>query len=183
MLKSGARGAAFCVALVSLFTSCAGSVETIESEEDSDSGGSGGTSATGGVVGSGGESPSGGTGGVYVEPECPDEPPPPVNAECDAFDPLNGCDAGFACYPYLDYPFGEGCGHARYGTECRVASTGEQSDLCGGELGYCSPGYLCVVGSVGGRRCMRICEPVADHGCPDGLICGETDIAGYGVCN
>lgn len=179
---SGKTGAASVWAFVCCLSACSGSVETIEAEEVSDSGGSGGTLSTGGTDGSGGAEPSGGTGGVYIEPECPDQPPPPVDAECDALDPLSGCEEGFGCYPYLDYPYGEGCGHARFGTVCAPASTGEQGDFCGDELGYCSPGFLCVVGAAGGRRCGKICEPVADHGCPDGLICGETDIAGYGVC-
>src|SRR5690606_37346876 len=99
-----------------------------------------------------------------------------------AFNLPSGCEEGFGCYPYLDYPFGEGCGHARFGTRCIPASTGEQGELCGSDLGYCAPGYMCVVGAVSGRRCGKICEPVADHGCPSGLICGETDIAGFGVC-
>lgn len=167
--------------------SCAGSVETIDAEEESETGGASGsggypTGGTGGSGGTGGIPTSGGSGGTYIEPECPDEPPPPVEADCDAFDPSTGCPEGFGCYPYLDYPFGERCGHARFGTVCAPASTGEQGEFCGDDLGYCAPGYMCVVGAAGGRRCGQICEPVADHGCPPGLICGETDIAGYGVC-
>ena len=169
-------------AVLLLIASCSGSVTTLENDadpsEDSDAGGSG---ATGGTSGDG-------TGGnseeeePYVEPDCPDEPPPPVNQQCDPLDPLWGCEEGYGCYPYLSYPYGEGCGHASFGALCMPASTGEHGAFCGDEDGYCAPGYLCVVGAAGGKRCGKICEPVARHDCPDGLICGETDIQGYGVC-
>lgn len=172
------------LASVAVLFGCAGSVETVDAEDESETGGATGTGgfATGGASGTGGYGTSGGSGGTYIEPECPDEDPPPVISECDAFNLPSGCEEGFGCYPYLDYPFGEGCGHARFGTQCVPASTGEQGELCGDDLGYCAPGYMCVVGAVSGRRCGKICEPVADHGCPAGLICGETDIAGFGVC-
>jgi len=163
---------------------CAGSVETIEAEDDvpPETGGAsaGGTSSSGGNDSSGGTPNTGGT--TYVEPECPDDPPPPVESECDPLDPFVGCAEGYGCYPYLTYPYGEGCGHATFGAMCAPASTGTQADFCGGSDGYCAPGYMCVVGAAGGRRCGKICPPVAEHGCPDGLICGETDIKGYGVC-
>jgi hypothetical protein len=96
--------------------------------------------------------------------------------------PLDACPEGFGCYPYLDYPFGAGCGHARYGAACSPVSSGVQGELCGDELGYCAPGHLCVLGAAGGKRCGRLCSLVAPSGCADGLICGETDVKGYGVC-
>lgn len=165
---------------------CSGSVEMIEAEsEDTMSaggtggsetwtGGTGGVEATGGIDGTGGE--------PYVPPECPDEPPPPVEHECDPLDPLVGCPEGYGCYPYLEYPSGEDCGHPTFGAICAPASTGEHGDFCGEGVGYCAPGFMCVVGAAGGRRCGQICAPVADHDCPDGLICGRTDVDGYGVC-
>lgn len=177
----------FCLLLsLSLLSACSGKVRTIDGPDDeTPSGGSGGgpIDATGGF-GVGGT--GGGTGGMpedpYIEPECPDEDPPPVYSECDPFAPESGCLDGDGCYPYLDYPYGEGCGHASYGTICVPASTGEQGEFCGDNGTYCAPGYMCVVGAAGGKRCGKICQPVKDHGCPDGLICGETDIQGYGVC-
>lgn len=174
------------LAVAALGVACAGSVETIEPEEDPSETGGAAAGGTGGISNTGGSQTSGGTsntgGMVYVEPQCPEEPPPPVEAECDPLDPFVGCPEGYGCYPYLIYPYGEGCGHATFGAMCAPASTGTQSDFCGGSDGYCAPGYMCVVGAVGGRRCGKICPPVAEHGCPDGLICGETDIKGYGVC-
>lgn len=139
-------------------------------------GGTGGTFlGSGGQDGSGGEEP-------YIEPECPDVEPLPVLQECDPLDPFIDCPAGEGCYPYLEYPFGEGCGRPAFGSICAAASSGEQGDFCGDGGNYCSPGYMCVVGATGGKRCGQICEPVADHGCPAGLVCGETDVQGYGVC-
>jgi hypothetical protein len=168
---------------------CSGSVRTIEGEGDDEFlDGSGGTLSTGGTGGTF-DPGTGGTGEEeeeveepYVEPECPDEEPPPVRAECDPLEPYEDCGEGYGCYPYLDYPYGEGCGHPSYGAVCAVASTGEQGDFCGDEAGYCAPGYMCVVGAAGGKRCGKICETVRDHGCPAGLICGATDIQGFGVC-
>jgi hypothetical protein len=125
-----------------------------------------------------------GTGGVpYVEPECPDEPPPPVDAECDPLAPASeaGCEEGSGCYPYLVYPYGEACGFPTFGAVCAPASTGEQGEICG-EVNYCAPGFMCVIGGTAGARCTQICSLMAPSGCPPGLICNETDVVGYGVC-
>jgi len=112
-----------------------------------------------------------GTGGEpYVEQECPDEEPPEIEQRCDPLEPLLDCGFGFGCFPYLEYPFGEGCGHASRGTICAPAGTAEQGDLCGDDEGLCAPGFMCVVGAGGGKRCGKICEPVRDHGCPAGLV-------------
>jgi len=151
-------------------------------------GGTGGH-ATGGVPGhmpddTGGTGGRLGTGGVpYVEPECPDEPPPPVEAECDPLAPADeaGCAEGWGCYPYLVYPYGEECGFPTFGAVCAPASTGEQGELCG-TTNYCAPGFMCVIGGTAGARCTQICSLTAPSGCPPGLICNETDVVGYGVC-
>lgn len=145
-------------------------------------GGSGGawTGGSGGV--GAGATESGGTGGTpYVEPECPDVEPVPAELECDPLDPLVGCGDGMGCYPYFDYPEGD-CGAPTFGAYCAFADTGEQGDFCGGTLGYCAPGYMCVVGAAGGARCVKTCALDGSTECPDGLICGETDVRGYGVC-
>lgn len=153
----------------------------------------GDTSAGGGsgtVDGSGGRSPTGGvesTGGLsneYVEPACPDREPPPVEQECDPLEPESEseCRAGYGCYPYLEYPYGEKCGFPQYGAECALASTGAQGDSCGNGYGYCEPGYMCVVGTGAGARCARLCPLTTPTNCPSGLICTETDVKGYGVC-
>lgn len=167
---------------------CGGSVSSSETDLGDDSDdllATGGTTSTGvgGALSTGGETEIG-TGGAepYVEPDCPDEPAPPAYHECDALEPFADCPAGEGCYAYLDYPSGEGCGQPAFGTVCAPASTGVQGDFCGDGGNYCAPGYLCVVGATGGKRCGQTCEPVADHNCPAGLICGETDVQGYGVC-
>lgn len=174
------------VVCASLAVACSGKVTTIDPEEDP-------SGAGGADFGSGGNTGGFGTGGYrigtggqpdepYEEPECPDEPPPPIDSECDPLDPEGDCGPGEGCYPYLTYPYGEQCGHPTFGAYCATASTGEQGDFCGDGGNYCAPGYMCVVGAAGGKRCGKICAPVKDHGCPAGLICGETDIQGYGVC-
>ncbi len=172
--------------VLSLPLGCGGSVD----EWGSGSGGvsSGGTGAefAGGSGGAGtgaaGSGGSGGTGGApYVEPACPDVDSEPEPPECDPLDPLVGCSAGMGCYPYFDYPEGD-CGAPTFGAYCAYADTGEQGDFCGGTLGYCAPGYMCVVGAAGGARCVKICALDGSTECPAGLICGETDVRGYGVC-
>lgn len=148
------------------------------------SGAAGGISASGGAGGGqssgGGETASGGS--SYVEPECPDEEPPPIMQECDPLAPEDECGNGRGCYPYIQYPAGERCGFAQFGARCVFASSGAQGDTCGGTTQrYCEPGFLCVVGAGGGARCARICSPgITD--CSDGLICTETDVKGFGVC-
>lgn len=171
----------------SLCTACGGAVGD---GPDGGAGetGSGGDSTSGGgglgaVIGGSPGSDGGGTGGVgYLEPECPDVPPPEAVRECDPLDPWRNCGRGEGCYAYLLYPNGEQCAHPEYGTMCAAASTGSQGELCGSTRGYCEPGHMCVVGALGGARCGKICSLVPPHGCPSGLICGETDVQGYGVC-
>lgn len=179
------------MSLFAALLGCSGSVETVAPTVDA-SGGyvfvtSGGApiGAGGDVLSSGGSTASGGatgTGGrVYVEPECPDVAPPPPEEECD---PLveNDCGEGFACRPYLIYPNGERCGDPQYGSLCQFAGQSEQGDPCADGINSCAAGYMCILGAAGGKRCARICKPTIDHMCPGGLICGLTDVQGYGVC-
>jgi hypothetical protein len=123
------------------------------------------------------------TGGdPFMEMECPDEPlNPPLN-ECDPLAPELDCPQGYGCYPYLVYPRGEGCGAPEFGAICGLAGIGRQGEFCGDSNGTCAPGFMCIVGAAGGKRCAQICEPIRDHDCPPGLVCGETDVQGYGVC-
>lgn len=157
------------------------------------SGGAGGFAAAGGASATGGEggsssggvftggSATGGSGG-YVDPGCPDVPPPEPYYECDPLEPDAGCGEGYACYPFVSHPFGTGCGTQQFGALCALAGTGQHGDFCGDEHGPCAPGYLCVVGAGAGKRCAQVCLLDEDHDCPAGLICGETDVAGFGVC-
>ncbi len=179
---------------VGFLFACSGRVDVIDSDEgdgDGDFGetggtGSGGLRATGGAGPSAGGAPGSGgdgAGGIpYVDPKCPDDLPPPIEAECDPLFPYEDCREGEGCYPYLQYPAGDGCGFPTFGAVCAPASTGEQGAFCGEGGQYCAPGFMCVVGAAGGRRCGQVCKTVKDHGCPAGLICGETDVQGFGVC-
>ena len=170
---------------------CSGQVETIGPEEMG-SGGvifvitGGAPSATGGAEASGGMSETGGQmasgGRIYMEPECPDEPPPPIEEECDPLAEEDECGEGFGCFPFLQYPNGEECGDPQYGAFCAFAGDSVQGEPCADGLNSCAPGFMCILGAAGGKRCAKICEPTVDHMCPGGLICGLTDVQGYGVC-
>ncbi len=171
---------------------CGGTVTERAADDDtggssSVSGGSGGLDASGGqpTTGgrwSGGSGGVGATGGTYIDPGCPDEEPPPPIVECDPLEPYKDCPSGFGCYPYVSHPYGSGCGFQQFGALCDYAGSGVAGDFCGDEYGNCAPGYLCVVGAGAGKRCQKLCPLVGDSGCPAGLLCGETDIEGYGVC-
>ncbi|MES1177212.1 MAG: hypothetical protein ABUL62_23015 [Myxococcales bacterium] len=120
---------------------------------------------------------------VYVDPGCPDVGAPVQVNQCDAFSQSSGCPPGLGCYPFVDHPFGDGCGAQTFGTECRPAGTGQQGDPCGGGDDGCASGYVCVVGSQPGKHCVQLC-PVGDSSsCPPGLICGDLDVEGFGVCS
>lgn len=137
----------------------------------------------GGAPGASG-APGAGTAGAYRDPGCPAVPPPPPRQECDPLaSTASGCPAGYACYPYVEHPFGRGCGIATFGATCVREGTGVQGDLCGQGTPGCAAGHLCVIGSRSGRRCAQICAPGNTGDCPAGMICGETDIQAYGVCS
>lgn len=144
--------------------------------------GAGGARASGGSSGLAGRGGAG-VAGEYVEPMCPEVEPPPPITECDPLEQLSSCPAGAACYPYVEHPFGRGCGVATLGAVCVREGTGVQGDVCGQGTPGCAARHLCVVGSRSGRRCARICQLDGSDDCPAGMICGETDVQGYGVCN
>ena len=176
------------IALIGLgCAACGGEVST-----SADRGGSGGTAGNGALTATGG---SGGTnlyvdagahtdldGSSYVDPGCPDAAPPAPYYECDPLAAVDQCPSGLGCYAFLDYPTGEGCGQAQYGAVCLTPGTGQQGDTCGQDGVTCAPGYMCVVGSKPGARCMKMCPLDRTPDCPAGLVCGETDVEGIGVC-
>jgi hypothetical protein len=177
------------MALLSLgCVACGGSVST--SYELGGAGGMAGLDAgltTGGTGGTGlipnGGPDAGLDGSTFVDPGCPDAAPIVPYYECDPLAAVSGCPSGLGCYPFLDYPVGDaGCGQAQYGAVCQTPGTGQQGDTCGDGGQICAPGYLCVVGSKPGARCMKICPLDRAPGCPSGLVCGETDVEGIGVC-
>lgn len=139
-----------------------------------------------GGAGSAGSSAQAGRGGAS-EPEpidtgCPDVEPPPPDLQCDPFQPA-ACGVGFGCYPYVQHPEGGGCEQQRYGTACGPAGAGTQGSLCGGGLDdWCAPGFVCVVGQRAGKRCAQLCALDGEGQCGGGLLCGELDVAGFGVC-
>jgi hypothetical protein len=145
-------------------------------------GGSGGSwLPTGGVAGAGGLAWL--DAGGFVDPGCEDLPPPEPYFECDLFLEPSGCQDGYGCYPYLLHPNDpSGCGQQSYGSVCIEPGIGSQGDLCGDGLRYCEPGYICVIGARPGARCAKLCSMDGAADCTDGLICGETDLPGIGVC-
>jgi hypothetical protein len=143
--------------------------------------GAGGRGA-GGVSGAPARGGSG-AGGEYVDPGCPQLEPPPPLVECHPFEAESRCPAGDACFPYVEHPFGRGCGVATYGAICIREGNGVQGDVCGQGTSGCAARHLCVVGAHSGRRCARLCVLDGPNECPPGMICGETDVQGYGVCN
>lgn len=127
-------------------------------------------------------------GSSSVEPDpidtgCPIQEPPPPDLQCDPFD-TGSCGPGSGCYPYVDHPEGGGCEQQRYGTACGPAGSGTQGALCGGGFGddWCAPGFVCVVGQRAGKRCAQLCQLGAINQCSGGLVCGDLDVAGFGVC-
>jgi hypothetical protein len=119
---------------------------------------------------------------IYDDPGCPDVEAPPGVVECDLFNEPSGCFADEGCYPYVAHPYGEGCEQQTFGAVCRPAGGGVQGSVCGDGSSGCAAGYACVVGTQSGKRCVKICDLNAPNACGDGLICGETDVEGVGVC-
>jgi hypothetical protein len=186
-------GCALLVALVG----CGGSVERSgpDIDERAGTGGrdapskGGSAASTAGSAGKGGANAGTGGGGF---PNLPDPPPvtsgcdmtdkPPVSIECEPFGD-DSCGVGFGCYPFVDHPEGTGCDTQTYGTVCLPAGIGTQGAHCGDETGdWCAPGHVCVVGQRAGKRCAKLCELGAANQCDGGLVCGDLDVAGYGVC-
>jgi hypothetical protein len=148
-------------------------------------GGSGGFAwAGGGRGGNGGTTPTGGRlTSDFVDPGCPDPPPPEEVLECDPLGDSKDCPLGFGCYPFVTHPSGDGCEPRIFGATCRAAGAGTQGSVCGSGTDGCAPGFMCVVGLQPGRRCAKICTDFDDtEACGGGMICGETDVEGYGVC-
>jgi hypothetical protein len=188
-------GTQLLLSLALLVAACGGQSTVVPGEPGDPTGGvgGGGGSAQGGSSGrggSGGTSGKGGTGGTagtdeppFVDPGCPDAAAPEGFVECDVFGVGADCPVGFGCYPYISHPFGDGCDQQSFGSVCAPSGSGTQGSFCDGGAEYCAPGYLCVVGAQAGKRCMRICPLDGSAQCAPGLICGQTDAHGVGVCS
>ena len=120
---------------------------------------------------------------AYADPGCPDVGAPVEVKECDAFSASPACPPGQGCFPFVDHPPGMGCGTQRFGTQCRAAGNGHQGDPCGTADAACASGFVCVVGSQPGKHCVQLCPVGGQKVCPPGLICGELDVEGFGVCS
>jgi hypothetical protein len=143
-----------------------------------------GSSSSAGLGGSGGDSiPLDASFDEYTDPGCSDAGPAVEMKQCDPFGAVSGCPAGQGCYPFVDQPFGAGCGAQSFGTVCLVAGTGTQGAICGNGANDCASGYVCVVGSQPGQHCVKLCKMTDPNACPRGMICGELDVEGYGVCS
>lgn len=153
------------------------------------SGGVGAISASGGRVATGGgsfggASLAGGTSGgsTFVDPGCPDIDPPEPLRECDPLGSELQCPFGTGCYPFVDHPFGSGCGTQTYGAMCILSGSGKQGAACGDATDGCAPSFVCVVGAHPGRHCAKLCTFDGLNNCPSGFFCDDVDIEGYGVC-
>jgi len=163
---------------------CGGTVETVA--PGSGSGAAAGHAGVGHAGAGHAGNAAGGTAGipldaafdVYVDPGCPDATPPPSTHECDPFSTSPTCPEGEGCYPFVDHPFGAGCGTQTFGTICSPVGIGHQGDDCSDSSAGCASGFVCVVGSEPGKHCVQLCSLSGPSSCPRGMICGELDVEG-----
>ncbi len=192
-----AIGVGCCALVISVAFGCGGSVEhgdPVSSAGNSHGGKSSGKAGASGTSGSVGRAGSGGSAGTETLPDggvidpapvdsgCPTQDLPPPDLECDPFTP-GACGEGAGCYPFVDHPNGSGCDEQHYGTVCLPAGQAAQGMMCGEDAGaWCAPGLVCVVGQRAGKRCAALCKLGVPNQCTGGLICGDLDVAGFGVC-
>jgi hypothetical protein len=190
-----ASGVVFAALLLASAAGCGGTVEHggPSGESGSSQGGFAGRAgaASGGsnLGRAGGGAANAGTsqaGGTVVDPNpvetsCPEADLPPPELQCDPFEPTS-CAPGLGCYPFVEHPEGSGCDQQRYGTVCLPSGLGTQGDSCGPEAGDCAAGFVCVVGQRAGKRCAALCQLGKAGQCRGGLVCGDLDVAGFGVC-
>ncbi len=173
---------------------CGGSVEHGDPVSTAGRGQGGKSSSRAGASSTSGRAGSGGSAGTDTLPDgglidpdpiesgCPTEELPPPVLECDPF-MAGACGPGAGCYPYVDHPQGSGCGEQHFGTKCEPAGQIAQGMMCGQDDGeWCAPGLVCVVGQRAGKRCAALCKLGVANQCTGGLLCGDLDVAGFGVC-
>jgi hypothetical protein len=114
----------------------------------------------------------------FVDPGCPLVAPPVEDRQCDPLGVETGCEVGFGCFPYVEYP-ADPCAPEVFGTRCRIQGSGTQGADC--SEGGCAEGFLCVATGQG-TQCAQLCRFPGVGQCEPGLICGSVDIQGYGVC-
>ncbi|EYF07948.1 hypothetical protein [Chondromyces apiculatus] len=171
---------AFC-APASTLGLAAGCGDTIVMNPDGEGGGGeGGTGKP--DAGTGGSHVDGGADALqeYVDPGCPDQPPPLVDFQCDPYSQNNGdCAPEEGCFIYVQYP-AEPCGQEIYGALCQLEGPSGQGDPCFGSF-ECQGGFVCVV-TGSGNQCVQLCPLTGNDGCPAGLVCEPIDVDGYGGC-
>ncbi len=155
---------------------CTGGVEYAKNYDGGGGeGGEGYTSSTGPIWDAGKDAFD-----EYIDPGCPDNPPPVENFTCDPNNQANsGCHSGEGCYIYVQYPT-ETCGQEEYGAFCAPAGIGTQGTACNGALD-CSAGFACVV-TGSGTQCVKLCPLQGNDDCPTGLVCEPIDVEGFGGC-
>jgi hypothetical protein len=155
-----------------------GDTVVVGADPDGGDGGEGGTS----WIDGGGGKPDAGKDALeeYIDPGCPNKPPPIYDFQCDPYDQLSGgCAPGEGCYIYVEYP-PEPCGQEIYGSVCAPSGFGQQGDPCFGGLD-CAGGFVCVV-TGSGNQCVQLCPLVGADNCPPGLVCEPIDVEGFGGC-
>ncbi|WP_437683798.1 hypothetical protein [Sorangium sp. So ce131] len=116
----------------------------------------------------------------YVDPGCPDAPPPITDFLCDPYNQSSGlCAPGEGCFIFVQYP-DEPCGQEIYGSFCAPAGPGRQGDPCSGG-GECGAGFACVV-TGSGTQCVELCPLDGDDNCDPGFVCEPIDVEGIGGC-
>jgi hypothetical protein len=169
------------LSLAALGSACGTTVTVAGPDDDDGKGGQGGFLF---VTGGGGTTPDAGPQPDalpdYVDPGCPNQPPPATDFQCDPYAQFNGdCAPGDACYIYVQYP-SMPCGQEIYGSFCYPAGSGQQGDSCNGGLD-CAAGHVCVI-TGSGTQCVKLCKLSGNAGCPPGLVCEPIDVEGFGGC-
>jgi hypothetical protein len=173
--------------LLAVAVGCGGTVERrADGTGGPTSGGTGATATDGGLfsdgggpAGSGGAfGGDGGTTSSYVDPGCPDVPPPTPIHECDPFADVGECDFGERCTPYVQYPE-DTCQSEVFGTICSLEGPGVQGDDCTDTS--CAAQHVCVTTGQG-NQCVHICRLDAPDDCAPGLLCQPLDVDGFYIC-
>jgi hypothetical protein len=182
MLAHMLRGSSTLLAIFATVAACGGATVTDPGSSAAGRHGTGSSAGRdGGTEASANRDGAGDGAGGYVEPTCPDAGPPVIDERCDPFNPHAGCQNGFACYPYVEYPDGgDPCAREIYGAKCLPEGRGTQGAACSSSL--CAAGFACV-DTGQGTQCAELCLIPGPDVCPRGLLCIPMDVEpGVGSC-
>lgn len=166
------------LAAILTVSGCGSSVVNIDDDENADGGGDAKNDGKhdGAINQDGGKDAF----DEFVDPGCPNAPPPLEDFACNPYSQGNGdCPPGQGCYIYVDYP-DEPCGQEVYGAFCIPVGPGGQGDQCFGAQD-CGGGFVCVV-TGSGTQCVKLCPLKGNDDCPPGLVCEPIDVEGFGGC-